>query len=300
MIRGGIKVPASMAVIEKTIVTRHASIRLSETSGKALPILLLHGTGASRKVFDKQMSGPLADVHRMVAIDLPGHGQSSDAYDPTTSYTIRGLAAAVGDVLDKLEVTRALIYGWSLGGHIGIELMKSHPAVAGMMLTGTPPVSPGPLGVLRGFHANWDLLLASKRNYTARDAERFLYLCFGETAVPAFLDAILRADGRLRVNVSKSMMRGDGLDQRRAVENATIPIALVNGGDDPFIRLNYLSGLSFPCLWDHRSYVIEGAGHAPFWQTPDVFNPLFYRFVRTVLAREFDAEREDRIEPGAA
>ena len=85
-------------------------------------------------------------------------------------------------------MTRALVYGWSLGGHIGIELMKSHPAVAGMMLTGTPPVSPGPLGVLRGFHANWDLLLASKRNYTARDAERFLHLCFGESAVPAFLD----------------------------------------------------------------------------------------------------------------
>jgi hypothetical protein len=61
-----------------------------------------------------------------------------------------------------------------------------------------------------------------------------------------------------------------------------------------------LSGLSFPCLWGHRSYVIEGAGHAPFWQTPDVFNSLFYRFVRTVLAREFDAEREHRIKPGAA
>ena len=101
MIRDGIKVPASMAVIEKTIVTRHASVRLSETSGKALPILLLHGTGASRRVFDRQMSGPLADVHRMVAIDLPGHGQSGDAYDPATSYTIRGLAAAVGDILDS-------------------------------------------------------------------------------------------------------------------------------------------------------------------------------------------------------
>ena len=289
-----------MAVIDKTIMTRHASIRLSETSGKALPILLLHGTGTSRKVFDRQMSGSLADVHRMVAIDLPGHGQSSDAYDPAASYTIRGLAAAVGEVLDRLGITRALVYGWSLGGHIGIELMKSHPAVAGMMLTGTPPVSPGPLGLLRGFHTNWDLLLASKRNYTAHDAERFLKLCFGESADPAFLDAILRADGRLRVNVSKSMMKGDGGDQRRTVENATVPIAIVNGGDDPFVRLNYLAGLSFASLWDHRCHVIEGAGHAPFWQTPDVFNPLFNRFVRTVLAREFDAEREDRNEAGAA
>ena len=289
-----------MAVGDKTIVTRHASIRLSETSGKALPILLLHGSGASRKVFDKQMSGPLADIHRIVAIDLPGHGESSDALDPAATYTIGGLAAAVGEVLDQIGIARAVVYGWSLGGHVGIELMRSHPAVAGLMLTGTPPVAPGPLGLLRGFHANFDLLLASKRNYTRRDAVRFMHLCFGDSAAPAFLDMILRADGRMRVNVSKGMMRGDGGDQRRTVENATVPVAIVNGAEDPFVRLNYVAGLSYASLWDQRCHVIEGAGHAPFWQVPETFNPLFNRFVRNVLAREFEASREDSKAAGAA
>lgn len=289
-----------MPLVDKTIATRHASIRLSETSGKALPILLLHGSGASRRVFDKQLSGPLADIHRMVAIDLPGHGESGDAYDPAAAYTIGGLADVAAAVLGELGIGRALVYGWSLGGHVGIELMRTGSAVAGLMLTGTPPVSPGPLGLLRGFHANFDLLLASKRHYTARDAERFRRLCFGDSADPAFLDAILRTDGRMRVNVSKSMMRGDGGDQRRTVENATVPVAIVNGAEDPFVRLNYVAGLSFASLWDQRCHVIEGAGHAPFWQAPEIFNPLFNRFVRSVLAREFETGRLDSKAAGAA
>jgi pimeloyl-ACP methyl ester carboxylesterase len=290
-----------MPVADKTLRTRHASIRLSETSGKSLPILMLHGSGCARQVFAKQLSGPLAEIHRMVAIDLPGHGESGDAFDPPSAYTISGLAAAVGDVLDELGIGRAIVYGWSLGGHVAIELMASHPAVAGLMLTGTPPVARGPLGPLRGFHTHWDLLLASKRNYSERDAERFAKLCFGEDCDPAFLNMIRRADGRVRTNVFRSMMLGEGVDQKRVVENAAVPIAFVNGADDPFVRLNYIAGLSYASLWDGRCHVIAGAGHTPFWQTPESFNPLFYRFVRAVLEREFErTTREKKNVSGAA
>jgi pimeloyl-ACP methyl ester carboxylesterase len=290
-----------MPVADKTIRTRHAAIRLSETSGKSLPILMLHGSGCARQVFAKQLTGPLGEIHRMIAIDLPGHGESGDALDPPSAYTIRGLAAAVGDVLDELGIGRAIVYGWSLGGHVAIELMGSHPAVAGLMLTGTPPVARGPLGSLRGFHTHWDLLLASKRHYSERDVERFAKLCFGDSGDPAFLDMIRRADGRVRTNVFKSMMLGDGVDQRRAVEDAAVPVAIINGADDPFVRLSYIAGLSYASLWDDRCHVIAGAGHTPFWQTPEIFNPLFHRFVRAVLEREFEtAAREKRNVSGAA
>ena len=95
-------------------------------------------------------------------------------------------------------------------------------------------------------------------------------------------------------------MLGDGVDQKRAVEHAAVPVAIVNGADDPFVRLSYLAGLSYARFGTVAAMSIDGAGHAPFWETPGIFNPLFHRFVRAVLAREFEPPRAKGNRRGAA
>ncbi|TIT61716.1 MAG: alpha/beta hydrolase, partial [Mesorhizobium sp.] len=142
-------------------------------------------------------------------------------------------------------------------------------------------------GMLRGFHANWDMLLASKKVYSERDAERFETLCFGDSADPSFRDAILRTDGRLRVMVTRSMMAGKGADQKQVVEQAAFPVAIINGEDDPFIRLNYFDTLDCGTLWE-QCHVVPGAGHAPFWERPDLFNPMLSRFAEAVATHDAD------------
>ena len=275
-----------MSVTEKTIRTRYADIALSQSSGAGLPVLLLHGSGASKGVFAKQFAGPLADTHRMLAIDLPGHGQSSDAFDPAATYTVAGLALVVAEVLGELGIDRAAVFGWSLGGHVAIELLSFHAGIAGLLLTGTPPIGRGPIGVLRGFHTSLDVMLASKERFTARDIERFARMCFGDHVDPAFLLSIARADGRLRKIVFNGMMRGIGADQKRVVEHASVPIAIVNGEREPVGRLGYIASLAYSSLWDGQCHVIPGAGHAPFWEMPDAFNPMLSRFVEDVEAHE--------------
>src|SRR4051812_21388467 len=96
--------PGKMASLDKTIHTRHAEIALRETSGKGMPVLLIHGSGSSKDVFAKQMESPLADIYRMIAIDLPGHGASSNPADAAATYTVTGLADVVEDVLTELGI----------------------------------------------------------------------------------------------------------------------------------------------------------------------------------------------------
>jgi pimeloyl-ACP methyl ester carboxylesterase len=283
-----------MPVTEKTIRIADADIRLRETSGKGLPVLLIHGSGSSKEVFARQFESPLSDIYRLIAIDLPGHGQSSDARDPAASYTVSGLARIADGVLIKLGVERAAVFGWSLGGHVAIELLSFRRDLAGVMLSGAPPVSAGALGMLRGFHANLDMLLASKVSFTQRDVERFAHLCFGEQPDPGFIRAIERADGRLRAIVNKSLMRGDGADQKRTVVESRVPIAMVNGANDASVRLNYIAGLHYASLWEGRCHVIAGAGHAPFWQAPQVFNLLFLRFLADISARKSGSDDQGR------
>jgi len=280
-----------MIASDRTIHASQAELRVSQSAGTGLPIVMIHGSGSSRAVFARQFESTLADEHRLVAFDLPGHGDSSDARDPAETYSVTGLARTVAEVFDRLAVDRAVVFGWSLGGHVAMELASFHPAVRGLMLTGAPPVTKGPFGMLRGFHANWDMLLASKKVYSERDAERFEALCFGDSADPSFRQAILRADGRLRSAVTRGMMVGKGADQRQVVEQAAFPVAIVNGENDPFVRLSYFETLVCRSLWEH-CHVIPGAGHAPFWERPDLFNPLLSRFAQAVAAHEALAPTE--------
>ncbi|AZO11898.1 MULTISPECIES: alpha/beta hydrolase [unclassified Mesorhizobium] len=274
-----------MPVAERTIRTPEADLRVSDSSGSGLPIVMIHGSGSSRAVFARQFESSLADRHRLIAFDLPGHGDSSDASDPVATYSLGGLAQAAAEVFDRMAIDRAIVFGWSLGGHVAMELASFHPAFAGLMLTGAPPVSKGPFGMLRGFHASWDMLLASKKVYSDRDAERFEALCFGDSAGPSFRRAILRADGRLRSAVTRGMFTGRGADQKQVVEQAQFPVAIVNGENDLFVRLSYFETLACRSLWEH-CHVIPGAGHAPFWERPELFNPLLARFAETVATRE--------------
>jgi pimeloyl-ACP methyl ester carboxylesterase len=277
-----------MTIYHSTVQTRSASIRLSESDGRGEPLLLLHGSGASRKVFSKQFDSPLAERYRLIALDLPGHGASGDATS-MADYGVDGLARTVAEVLEHKGIEQTLVMGWSLGGHVGIELMARYPSVSGLMVVGAPPVGRGPVAMLRGFQTNLDLLLATKEQFSERDAQRFYEMCYHGAGEPTFLQSIRRADGRVRVAVSRSLLRGEVADQKLAVEQAMVPVAMVNGAGEPVARLSYVAGLAYRTLWGNVCHVIPDAGHAPFWDQPGQFNELLGNFAADVAARPLAA-----------
>lgn len=273
-----------MVTHERTVSTPLGKLVCWESGGTEFPVLMIHGSGASKSVFRQQFAAPLADRFRLIAVDLPGHGQSDDAAR-AEDYALPSMAHALNALAEAMRLPPFAIYGWSLGGHLAIEMMATNPAVAGSMLGGAPPISRGPLGMLRAFHTGWDMLLVSKRHFSEHDVERFGRMCYGDDPPAIFLDDIRRADGRCRVAVARSMLRGEGVDQRRAVETATVPVAFVNGEAERIVRLSYLDGIDCPMLWEGGDHLVQGAAHSPFFQNPAAFNPLLERFAETVAHR---------------
>src|SRR5215472_1650887 len=86
-------------------------------------VLLIHGYGGDRNswLFVQQ---PLAEQHRVYALDLPGHGTSSkDVGDGSLPV----LAGAVVSVLDAIGADRAHLVGHSLGGAVAIAVAARDP-----------------------------------------------------------------------------------------------------------------------------------------------------------------------------
>ena len=88
------------------------------------PVLMLHGFGASLHTWDVWAQA-LSATHRVIRVDLPGHGLSEP--DPANDYTDTRSLAMLRALLDQLGVARASIVGHSIGGRIAWTFAARHP-----------------------------------------------------------------------------------------------------------------------------------------------------------------------------
>src|SRR5208282_6679626 len=116
----------------------NGAIAFRESGGKGPAAVLIHGNSSSSRVFSRQLDGPLGQQFRLVAVDLPGHGASDDARD-RSAYSLPGHARAVRAVVDALQLGGAVFAGWSLGGHVALEMAPDLRHARGFVIFGTPP-----------------------------------------------------------------------------------------------------------------------------------------------------------------
>ncbi|MBC2883977.1 alpha/beta hydrolase [Ochrobactrum sp. CM-21-5] len=258
--------------------TSHGTIALRESAGEGAPLVMIHGNSSSGAIFRNQLEGEIGRTWRVIAPDLPGHGQSADAIDPNRSYSMEGYADAMTEVLEKLGVQDAVIFGWSLGGHIGIEMISRYPGMRGLMITGTPPVAREEVG--QGFKSGPDIALAGQEKFSPRDVEAYARSTCGEPFEASLLDIVARTDGRARRIMFEKFAAGTGGNQRDIVADTKLPIAVVNGRDEPFVEIDFVSKVKFGNLWEGQAHIIDNAGHAPFRETPEIFEAHLARFIR--------------------
>ena len=95
-----------------------------EEHGEGLPMVLLHGGLMTIDLNFAVALPALAEHHRVITVELQGHGHTADVDRPPT---FPDFAADVVALLDHLGIDRADVVGFSLGGLTGYELVISHP-----------------------------------------------------------------------------------------------------------------------------------------------------------------------------
>ncbi|MGC0366202.1 pimeloyl-ACP methyl ester carboxylesterase [Rhodococcus sp. 27YEA15] len=258
------------------IETSHGIMAVDDSGTDGFPVVFVHGNSASRTIFRHQVDAEWATDYRMIALDLLGHGDSQDARDPEVAYTQRGYADSIVEVLTQLGIDRAVVVGWSLGGHIGLEMIAKFPGLTGLVVTGTPPANAETLN--EAFRSGDGLAVGGTEIITEQEAELFARLA----AVPfeqGALDAAIRTDGRARKVMFDAFAAGRESDQKQLVATSSVPLAVIDGAQDPFVNTEYVASLTYANLWEGIYHVIPGAGHASFWEAPEIYNPVLRRFL---------------------
>ena len=268
------------------INTSHCQIAVTESRPDGQPILFIHGNSSCKEVFRHQIASTgFGDQYRCIAMDLPGHGASADAADPLKTYSIPGYADCALEVLSNLKAEIAVIVGWSLGGHVAIEMVNKSSQIPAYAISGTPPVEKGENAIATGFLPSKHMQLAGQRDFSDEEADEYAHATCGINApFEAFLlNAVKRTDGRARENMIAAFAAGLGCNQQQLVQTNKTPLAIINGADEPFVNNDFVESVNYANLWENKVHLLDKIGHAPFWEAPDQFNPILKRFLEDVV-----------------
>jgi len=104
-----------------------------EEQGKGEPIFLLHGNGEDGTYFVNQISF-FSSSYRMIAVDTRGHGKSPRG---TAPFTIEQFAVDLRELMEKLQISSAIILGFSDGANIAMKFALKYPdKVRALILNG--------------------------------------------------------------------------------------------------------------------------------------------------------------------
>jgi pimeloyl-ACP methyl ester carboxylesterase len=268
--------------------------------GEGPALLLIHGIGGDWRSWEPVLDG-LAREHRVVAVDLPGHGGSSKG---AGDYSLGALASTLRDLGGALGIERATVVGHSLGGGVAMQFAYQFPERCERLVL----VSSGGLGPDVG------LLL---RLATLPGSELFLSLA--APAAGRLVDLAASAGRLLPVRPSAAAehyargfaaladretraafvgtlsgvvgTRGQLVDARDRLYLAEhMPTLIVWGERDAVLPVDhgYAAQKAMP---GSRLELFADAGHIPQLDDPDRFGAVVTDFVASTEPSEFSSER---------
>ena len=101
-------------------------LAVRERAGGHAPVLLVHGLASNRRLWTGVADELVAAGHRVVAVDLRGHGQSSK---PRSGYDFPTLVADLRALMAALGLDRPVVVGQSMGGNLAVELAAADASV---------------------------------------------------------------------------------------------------------------------------------------------------------------------------
>lgn len=261
----------------------------SNTSKSSPPLLFLHGNSADSRIFEPLLNEPLLkDDYKLIVFDYPGHGQSGDAPEADKAYFQYAYAEAALKVLQHYKVDTFIAVGWSLGGHVALELVSvlatpqntTNIKMVGAVITGTPPVRRLKIA---GFRKDVDLSAVFNPEASEEDLLKVANVFTKSDPAPKWLqESVLRTNRAAGRTMVVKFMEGHCSDQIQIVHDFKDGwIAVINGDDDNLLDPDYCDEVckGAPRLWREKCIRLPGQRHAPFYDDPKVYSKVLLEYL---------------------
>lgn len=224
----------------KTATRDGVALRYLDTGAGEPALLLIHGWTCDHTNWKDQIAH-FSPRHRIVAMDLRGHGASDK---PEQGYSIDGFVDDVAWLIRELGLDKPVVIGHSMGGVIALNLVRKHPGLAaGIVMVDSPVFLPeATKGLLAPLFAG----LESPEYASVFDsAARSLF--FGPASPPALVDEIVASSVKTPQNVMVTAIVSTLSEASRTPGPILVP-ALYLRATDPAIADEADIRKSFPGL----------------------------------------------------
>lgn len=246
--------------MERNIEYRGGKVSYT-VSGEGDNLVLIHGYLESAEVWG-EFAERLSEKHRVVAVDLPGNGRSSD-YD--ADHTMCFLADSVMAVLEKEKVEKAVVVGHSLGGYVTLNMAERYPErVSGYILFHSHPF-PDSDETMDNRRREIGIVESGKKEllYSVNISEMF-----ADVNIERFSDAVGKSKliasshtDKGIISVLKGMMGRK--DRTGVLESGKVPSMVILGRMDNYIDYDTMIA-RLPIPANGSVATLENSGHMGF------------------------------------
>lgn len=248
------------------------------------PVVLIHGFPFSHKMWEHQALA-LAARYRVITYDLRGLGES---VDETNHFTLEILVDDLLGLLDHLQIRKAAMVGFSMGGYIALRAIEREPTRFSMLvLADTQSAADSDEAKLKRTKALRSLQQAGIDVY----GDEFLKSAVSSTTLETKRSLIANLKSMISSN-SMAGLRGalfammSRTDTTQSLRNITVPTLVVVGSEDRItpVAQSEILKKSIP---NARLALIAESGHMSNLENPEAFNSALLSFLKQTAETDY-------------
>jgi pimeloyl-ACP methyl ester carboxylesterase len=263
-------------------VAGHEVVYLDRGSGD--PMVLLHGFGGDKDNW-AFFAREIPDRYRVIALDLPGFGESSR--HPEERYDVRSQSARLLAFVDALGLPRFHLAGNSMGGHLAARFALDHPErVRSLTLIDAGGVvAPHPSEVARALEAGRNPLVVD----SVEDFDHVMALVFvKQPPIPGFIKRYLAERALANRDFNQKIfadLRATSWRLEGELPGVRVPTLIVWGAEDRVIDVS-AAGVFAAAIPGAQTAILPACGHSPMIEQPVETAQRYLGFLGSLPAKK--------------